>query len=81
VSPVRRTLCGGLPFGFGGFTDRLIPVFAVGVFLALTISQSGMVMHWRKNRGPHWLKSALVNGLGALVTGITVVVVLVAKFA
>jgi hypothetical protein len=40
-----------------------------------------MVVHWRKNRGPHWLKSALVNGLGALVTGITVVVVLVAKFA
>ncbi len=39
-----------------------------------------MVMHWRKNRGPHWLKSALVNGLGALVTGITVIVVLVAKF-
>ena len=37
-------------------------------------------MHWRKNRGPHWLKSALVNGLGALVTGITIVVVLVAKF-
>ena len=40
-----------------------------------------MVVHWLKNRGPHWFKSALVNGLGALVTGITVVVVLVAKFA
>jgi hypothetical protein len=39
-----------------------------------------MVMHWRKNRGPHWLKKAFVNGLGAIVTGITVVVVLVAKF-
>jgi hypothetical protein len=39
-----------------------------------------MVVHWRKHRGPHWLKSALVNGLGALVTGITVLVVLVAKF-
>jgi hypothetical protein len=39
------------------------------------------VVHWRKNRGPHWVKSALVNGIGALVTGITVVVVLVAKFA
>jgi hypothetical protein len=39
-----------------------------------------MVVHWHRNRGPHWLKSALVNGLGALVTGITVVVVLVAKF-
>jgi len=65
---------------FGGVTDRLIPLYAVGAFLAFTLSQAGMVMHWGKNRGPHWLKSALVNGLGALVTGITVVVVLVAKF-
>jgi len=39
-----------------------------------------MVMHWVKNRGPNWLKSALVNGLGALVTGMTTIVVLVAKF-
>jgi len=61
--------------------DRLIPLFAIGAFLAFTLSQAGMVMHWRKNRGPHWRKSALVNGLGALVTGVTVVVVLVAKFA
>jgi len=65
---------------FGGVTDRLIPLYAVGAFLAFTLSQSGMVMHWFKKRGPHWLKSALVNGLGAFVTGITVVVVLVAKF-
>ncbi len=40
-----------------------------------------MVAHWLKNRGPHWVKSAIVNGVGALVTGITVIVVLVAKFA
>jgi hypothetical protein len=40
-----------------------------------------MVVHWSKNRGPHWLKSALVNGLGGFVTGVTVIVVLVAKFA
>jgi amino acid transporter len=66
---------------FGGVTDKLIPLYAVGAFLAFTLSQFGMVMHWRKNRGPHWLKSALVNGLGGFVTGITVVVVLVAKFA
>jgi len=39
-----------------------------------------MVMHWRKNRGPNWLKSALVNGLGALVTGMTTLVVLVRNF-
>jgi hypothetical protein len=78
---VLAVLSGGLLILFGGVTDRLIPLYAVGAFLAFTLSQSGMVMHWRKNRGPHWLKSALVNGFGALVTGITVIVVLVAKFA
>jgi amino acid transporter len=77
---VLAVLCGGLLIFFGGVTDRLIPLYAVGAFLAFTLSQSGMVVHWRKKRGPHWLKSALVNGLGALVTGITVIVVLVAKF-
>jgi amino acid transporter len=65
---------------FDGVTDRLIPLYAVGAFLAFTLSQAGMVRHWAKRRGPHWIKSALVNGLGALVTGITVIVVLVAKF-
>ncbi len=66
---------------FGGVTDKLIPLYAVGAFLAFTLSQFGMVVHWRKNLGPHWLKSALVNGLGGFVTGVTVIVVLVAKFA
>jgi len=73
-------LCGGVLIGFGGVTDRLIPLYAVGAFLAFTLSQAGMVMHWTRNRGPHWVKSALVNGLGATVTGITTLVVLVAKF-
>jgi amino acid transporter len=77
---VLAVLCGGLLILFGGVTDRLIPLYAVGAFLAFTLSQAGMVMHWLKNRGPHWLKYAMVNGLGAFVTGITVVVVLVAKF-
>src|SRR5580692_4532858 len=78
---VLAVLCGALLILFGGVTDRLIPLYAVGAFLAFTLSQSGMVMHWKKNRGPHWFKSALVNGLGGCVTGITVIVVLVAKFA
>jgi amino acid transporter len=78
---VLAVLCGSLLILFGGVTDRLIPLYAVGAFLAFTLSQTGMVMHWRRERGPHWLRSALVNGLGAVVTGITVVVVLVAKFA
>jgi len=77
---VLAVLCGGVLILFGGVTDRLIPLYAVGAFLAFTLSQAGMVMHWVKNRGPNWLKSALVNGLGALVTGMTTIVVLVAKF-
>ena len=77
---VLAVLSGALIVLFGGVTDRLIPLYAVGAFLAFTLSQSGMVVHWWKKRGPQWVKSALVNGFGALVTGITVVVVLVAKF-
>src|SRR5580700_250074 len=77
---VLALLCGGVLILFGGITDRLIPLYAVGAFLAFTLSQAGMVMHWRKNRGPHWLKSAMVNGLGATVTGVTTGVVLIAKF-
>jgi len=65
---------------FGGVTDRLIPLYAVGAFLAFTLSQAGMVKHWWKARGPNWGRFAFVNGLGAFVTGVTVVVVLVAKF-
>src|SRR5713101_218732 len=78
---VLVVLCGGLLILFDGVTDKLIPLYAVGAFLAFTLSQFGMVVHWRKNRGPHWMKSAFVNGLGGFVTGITVVVVLFAKFA
>ena len=77
---VLAVLCCLLLVLFGGVTDRLIPLYAVGAFLAFTLSQAGMVMHWFKKRGPHWLKSALVNGLGAFVSGITVMIVLVAKF-
>ena len=77
---ILAALCGGVLILFGGVTDRLIPLYAVGAFLAFTLSQAGMVMHWWRRRGTHWLKSTLVNGLGALVTGVTTCVVLVAKF-
>jgi len=64
---------------FGGVTDRLIPLYAIGAFMAFTLSQAGMVFHWkRRGNAPFRL---MVNGLGALATGITTVVVLVAKFA
>jgi hypothetical protein len=65
---------------FGGITDRLIPLFAVGAFLAFTLSQAGMVGHWLRVRGRGWVRNGLVNGVGAAATGITLVIVLVAKF-
>jgi amino acid transporter len=65
---------------FGGVTDRLIPLYAVGAFLAFTLSQAGMVVHWWKAGGPGSRQSMFINGLGAVATGITVVVVLIAKF-
>jgi len=71
-------LTGVLLIIFGGVTDRLIPLYAVGAFLAFTLSQAGMVVHWRKAGGPGY--NMFVNGIGALATGITTVVVLVAKF-
>lgn len=77
---VLAVLSAALLILFEGVTDRLIPLYAVGAFLAFTLSQAGMVVHWWKNRCPHWRKYAFINGLGAFVTGITVVVVLVAKF-
>jgi amino acid transporter len=73
-------LAGVLLIVFGGVTDRLIPLYAVGAFLAFTLSQAGMVMHWKRVGGPGAGKSMFVNGLGATATAITVVIVLVAKF-
>jgi hypothetical protein len=73
-------LAGVLLTIFGGVTDRLIPLYAVGAFLAFTLSQAGMVVHWMKNRGPGARRSMMVNGLGAFATAVTVVVVLITKF-
>jgi amino acid transporter len=63
---------------FGGVTDRLIPLYAIGAFLAFTLSQAGMVMHWKREGGSP--ARMFLNGLGAVATGITTLVVLVAKF-
>jgi amino acid transporter len=65
---------------FGGVTDRLIPLFAIGAFLAFTLSQAGMVVHWKRQGGKGTLYRMIINGVGAIATGITLVVVLVAKF-
>ncbi|WP_165225634.1 APC family permease [Aquisphaera insulae] len=66
---------------FGGITDHLIPLFAVGAFLAFTLSQAGMVVHWRREGGPQAERSALINAVGAASTAVTLVIVLVSKFA
>ena len=78
---VLSAVAGLLLIIFGGITDRLIPLYAVGAFLAFTLSQAGMVGHWRRVGGKGAARSILINGLGALATGITLLVVLVAKFA
>jgi amino acid transporter len=67
---------------FKGITDRLIPLYAIGAFLAFTLSQAGMVVHWRKQEGEHKGRAwhMLVNGTGAVATGLTTIVVLASKF-
>ena len=73
-------LTGILLIIFRGVTNDLIPLYAVGAFLAFTLSQAGMVVHWRRTGGPGATRNMLVNGMGAFATGVTTLVVLVAKF-
>lgn len=65
---------------FRGETHLLIPLYAVGVFTAFTLSQAGMVKHWIKDKGKGWFKSAVINGIGGIVTGIVLVIVAAEKF-
>ena len=65
---------------FGGNSHALVPLFAVGVFLAFTLSQAGMVLHWLRERGTGWYLKAFLNGLGALATGTTVLIIGTSKF-
>ncbi len=65
---------------FRGSTHALIPLYAIGVFGAFTLSQAGMVRHWHRERGPRWRTHAGINALGAAVTGIVVAVVTITKF-
>jgi len=66
--------------GFGGKVDALIPLYAVGVFLAFTLAQSGMVVHWRRHRDRHWRKAAVTNGVGAVLSAIVLAVTAITKF-
>jgi amino acid transporter len=71
----------GLVVAFRGRVEALIPLYAIGVFTAFTLSQAGMVRHWYKERGPGWRRSAFLNGLGATTTAIVVAIFAIAKFA
>ena len=65
---------------FDGNVEHLISLYALGVFLSFTLAQSGMVLHWFQERGRGWIRRAVLNGLGACVTGVVVLVVAVTKF-
>jgi amino acid transporter len=77
---VLACVSGILLWTFGGITDRLIPLFAVGAFLAFTLSQAGMVMHWKRNAGAGSGIKLIINAVGAATTGATAVVIILAKF-
>jgi amino acid transporter len=66
---------------FSGDTHSLIPLYMIGVFVSFTVSQAGMVLHWRSVRGPGWKTSAAINGFGAVVTGIVLLIVATTKAA
>lgn len=65
---------------FGGVSHALVPLFTLGAFLAFTLSQTGMVIHWYRLRSQYWQLRSVMNGLGVLSTGIKVITVRVSKF-
>lgn len=71
---------GLLIVAFRGDTHALIPLYAVGVFLSFTLSQAGMVKHWLLKRGRHWRKRLMINGLGAVTTGLATLIIAGTKF-
>jgi amino acid transporter len=77
---VLSLMAAALMIAVGGNTNALIPLFAIGVFVGFTLSQTGLVVHWHRTRPPGWRRRSAINGIGALVTGIATVVFLVSKF-
>jgi amino acid transporter len=73
-------LAGALILAVDGNTLRLIPLFAIGVFTGFTLSQTGLVVHWRRTRPPRWRHRAIINGTGAIVTAAATVIFLFTKF-
>ncbi len=73
-------LAAGLLIAVDAVTDRLIPLYAIGVFIGFTISQTGLVRHWHHQKPPHWKRRAALNGFGALLTATAAVVFIATKF-
>jgi amino acid transporter len=77
---VLAVLAGILLLVFRGVTDHLIPLFAIGALLAFTMSQLGMVAHWRRSDDPGWRTKLAINAVGALATSVALMIVMVSKF-
>jgi hypothetical protein len=78
---IALAVVAGLIFvAFGGRTQSLIPLYAVGVFLAFTLSQAGMVAHWWRHRTRHWRRSITINAAGAVLSALVLVIAGVTKF-
>ena len=77
---VLGVISGAVLVIFQADTHKIIPLYAFGVFMAFTLSQAGMVVHWRTTKGPGWRRALLVNGVGAVVTGVVAVIVGATKF-
>jgi len=77
---VLASLAAGLIILFRGSTHLLIPLYAVGVFIDFTISQTGMIRHWRRERSPGWRRRLSINAFGAVLTGVVAVIVTSVKF-
>jgi len=78
---VLATAAAILLVAFGGTTNALIPLYAVGVFVSFTLSQTGMVIHHRKEREEGWRRHAVINGVGAVATAIVALIIGATKFA
>jgi amino acid transporter len=77
-------LAGGsmlLLVAFNATTTRLIPLYAFGVFLCFTLAQAGLVRRWFRLKPPGWQRSAMINGFGAIVTGVVTLIIVVTKFS
>ncbi len=66
---------------FGGRTEALIPLYAIGVFLSFTLAQFGLVLKWRKDKSQGWQRKAIINGIGGVITFFVVIIFSITKFA